>query len=135
MTSFSMSKVRLDGTEQGHTPEAQPAHVVEERPGPSHPGSVVLDIGPGVGAAVILAPEEMNDLEIEYRVAGEEWNENHMSVRERQGVGVPRYAAIFAPLSHGVYEFRVRGSAATEPQLTVAVVEASVTSAAWPDLG
>jgi len=135
MTSPAMSEVRPDGTEQCHTPEAGHTHVSAERPGPSLPGSVVLDIGAGVGAAVILAPVEMNDLEIEYRAAGDPWNEKHMSVRERQGVGVPSHAAIFAPLPQGVYEFRVRGSADPDPQLVVAVAEASVTSAAWPDLG
>jgi len=135
MTSPAMSEFRPDATEQGDTPEGRHTHVTEERPGPSLPGSVVLDIGPGVGAAVIQAPVEMNDLEIEYRAAGDPWNEKHMSVRERQGAGAPRYAAIFAPLPQGVYEFRVRGSAGTEPQLVVAVAEASVTSAAWPDLG
>ncbi len=40
-------------------------HSPERRPGPSDAGSVVLDIGPGMGAAVVLTPVDMNDLEIE----------------------------------------------------------------------
>ncbi len=110
-------------------------HAPEHRPGPSNAGSVVLDIGPGTGAAVVLTPVDMNDLEIEYRAAGDQWNEKHMAVRERRGAGELRYAAIFGPLSQGVYEFRVRGSGRSEPQLVVTVVEAAVTSASWPDLG
>jgi len=88
-----------------------------------------------MGAAVVLTPVDMNDLEIEYRAAGDQWNEKHMAVRERRGAGELRYAAIFGPLSQGVYEFRVRGSGRSEPQLVVTVVEAAVTSASWPDLG
>ncbi len=110
-------------------------HAPEHRPGPSDAGSVVLDIGPGMGAAVVLTPVDMNDLEIEYRAAGDPWNEKHMAVRERRGAGELRYAAIFGPLSRGVYEFRVRGSGRSEPQLVVTVKEAAVTSAPWPDLG
>ena len=87
-----------------------------------------------MGAAVILTPVEMSDLEIEYRAAGDQWNEKHMAVRERRGAGELRYAAIFGPLPQGMYEFRVRGSGRKEPQLVVTVREASVTSASWPDL-
>ena len=75
----------------------------------------------------------MNNLEIEYRAAGEQWNERHMAVRERRGGGEPRYAAIFGPLPHGTYEFRLRGGGRSEPELVVTVVEASVTNASWPD--
>jgi hypothetical protein len=132
MTSLTMSKCQHDVGGQtlghGHT------HVSEDRPGPSDAGSVVLDIGPGMGAAVILTSVDMNDLEIEYRAAGDQWNERHMAVRERRGGGELRYAAIFGPLPQDKYEFRVRGSGREEPQLVVTVREASVTSASWPDL-
>jgi hypothetical protein len=88
-----------------------------------------------MGAAVVLTPVDMNDLEIEYRAAGDQWNDKHMAVRERRGAGELRYAAIFGPLPQGAYEFRVRGSGRSEAQLVVSVVEAAVTSASWPDLG
>ena len=84
---------------------------------------------------MVLTPVDMNDLEIEYRAAGDHWNEKHMAVRERRGAGELQYAAIFGPLSQGVYEFRVRGSGCSEPQLVVTVVEGAVTTASWPDLG
>ena len=117
----------------GHSHTHAHTHAPEDRPGPSEPGSVVLDIGRGTGAAVILTSEEMNELEIEYRAAGATWNEEHMAVRERQGAGDLRYAAIFGPLSPGPYEFRIRGNGRPEPQLSVTVVEATVTSASWPE--
>ena len=58
-----------------------------------------------------------------------------MAVRERQGAAELRYAAIFGPLPPGPYEFRIRGSGRPEPQLSVTVVEGTVTSARWPEPG
>lgn len=106
-------------------------HPPEERPGPSDAGSVVLDIGPGAGAAIILTPTDMNGLEIEYRKSGDPWEEKHMAVRERRGPDSTQYAAIFGPLPNGVYEFRRRGHLG-DAALVVAVVEGSVKSASWP---
>jgi len=110
-------------------------HGPEQRPGPSGAGTVVLDIGPGVGAAIVLTPGHMDGMEIEYRAAGDPWGEKHMAVRERQGVGVSHYAAIFGPLPAGPYEFRVRGSEGAEPDLVMTVAPASVATASWPDPG
>jgi hypothetical protein len=93
---------------------------------------VVLDIGPGVGAAVVLTPANMEGLEIEYRAAGDDWREKHMAVRERHGAGTVQHAAIFGPLPQGHYEFRVRGSRSEAPDLVLYVTEASVTRHAWP---
>jgi hypothetical protein len=134
MTPLAMSKCQDDVFGRGHTHEHGHTHVPEARPGPSDAGSVVLDIGPGVGAVVILTSVDMNDLEIEYRAAGDQWSEKHMAVRERRGARELRYAAIFGPMPQGAYEFRVRGSGRREPQLVVTVEEASVMSASWPDL-
>jgi hypothetical protein len=106
-------------------------HAPEERPGPSDAGTVVLDIGPGAGAAVILTPTDMNGLEIEYRIAGDPWEEKHMAVRERRGLDSTQYAAIFGPLPSGDYEFRRRGHAC-EAELVLTVVEGSVRNASWP---
>ncbi len=139
MTPATMSTSEQAGAGHEHPQGRSHKHgheqVPERRPGPSEAGSVVLDIGRGKGAAVILTSVEMNELEIEYRAAGAWWNEEHMAVRERRGAGDLRYAAIFGPLSPGPYEFRVRGSERPEPQLSVNVVEATVTSASWPEPG
>jgi hypothetical protein len=105
---------------------------VELPAGPSQAGTVILDIGPGVGAVVVLTPAHMADLEIEYRAAGAAWQEKHMAVRERHGAGAVQHAAIFGPLPQGTYEFRVRGSRNEAPDLVLYVTEASVTRHAWP---
>ena len=134
MTAPTMAEHRHEVSEREHTHgHGAHTHLPEDRPGPSDAGTVVLDIGAGMGAAVILTPADMNEAEIEYRAAGDQWREKHMAVRERRGAGKLHYAAIFGPLPHGDYEFRVRGSAGREPELVVTVVEASVTSASWPD--
>jgi hypothetical protein len=92
----------------------------------------MLDIGAGVGAAVVRTQPKMLNLEIEYRAAGDEWKEKHMAVRERHGADTVQYAAIFGPLPEGDYEFRVRGSSSADPALVVAVSGASVATAWWP---
>jgi hypothetical protein len=132
-----MTSLATSGAEHGHPHEHGhlDSHGPEHPPGPSDAGSVVLDIGPGVGAAVILTPVAMNGLEIEYRAAGDPWNEKHMAVRERRGGGEIHYAAIFGPLPEGEYEFLVRGCRSREAELAVTVVQASVTNASWPDAG
>jgi hypothetical protein len=115
-----------DGQDHGH------AHTSEVAPGPSDAGSVVLDIGTGAGAVVILTPVDMNGLEIEYRAIGDPWEEKHMAVRERLGPSTIHYAAIFGPLAPGVYEFRLRGK--DQVQQLVTVAEGSVQSASWPTM-
>ena len=126
-------------TSQHHTHEGGPVHnhhhqfhPPEALPEPSDAGSVVLDIGPGAGAAVIITPANMNGREIEYRASGGAWEEKHMAVRERRSPGAVRHAAIFGPLPPGVYEFRERGSNIPAGRLVVVVHEGSVATEAWP---
>ena len=127
-----MTAVEHQGPAHGHV-HTHPHHEVGERlPEPSEAGSVVLDIGPGAGAAVILAPAEMNGLEIEYRARGDNWEEKHMAVRERRGPGSVRHAAIFGPLVSGWYEFRRRGAPDAGATLEVEVCDGSVTTEEWP---
>jgi hypothetical protein len=111
------------------------SHAFESPPGPSEAGSVVLDIGPGAGAAVILTPADMDGLEIEYRASGDAWEEKHMAVRERRGPGAVRHAAIFGPLPPGLYEFRQRGNEDQTATLAVTVRGGLVATEAWPTTG
>jgi hypothetical protein len=116
--------------ELGDSQDHVHAHSSEEPLGPSDAGSVVLDIGPGAGAVVILTPANLNGQEIEYRATGDAWTEKHKAVRERRGPGTIHYAAIFGPLPPGVYEFRLRGKG--QVQLVVTIAEGSVNNASWP---
>lgn len=120
-------------SQQQQRHEHSHSHGPEEPLGPSDPGTVVLDIGPGAGAAVILTPTDMNGLEIEYRISGDPWEERHMAVRERRGAGSSHYAAIFGPLPPGDYEFRRRGHQGAA-SLLVTIPDGSVASASWPPL-
>jgi hypothetical protein len=103
----------------------------EQPPGPSE-GAVVIDIGEGVGAAVIFANSDLDGAELEIRSASDEWRGVHTAVRERKlGVDV-RYAAVFGSLAEGQWELRVRGSTDEQPVLGVEVQGGSVIEAVWP---
>lgn len=117
-------------TQRPHAHAPAPEHVS----GPSEAGCVVLEIGPGAGAAIVLTPSELSGTEIEIRRAGRPWDGTHVAVRPRRGSGPNRFAAIFGSLPAGCYEFRPRGTS-TAPTLVTDVAEASVAVVLWPDGG
>jgi hypothetical protein len=127
-----MTTVTAHGTGQTRPRSRGTSHPHEATPGPSDAGCVVLDIGPGVGAAVVMTPDSLSGAEIEIRRAGEAWRGTHMAVRPRHGAGDTRYAAIFGSLPQGSYEFRVRGVFAATPALILQVQEGGVALAHWP---
>jgi hypothetical protein len=77
--------------------------------GTSEAGSVVLDIGGDLGAAVVHTPATLAGLEIEIRREGAKWDGTHVAVRARRTPGGEVYAALFPALEQGSYEARVRG--------------------------
>jgi hypothetical protein len=77
--------------------------------GTSEVGSVVLDIGGDLGAAIVRTPETLVGLEIEIRPEGAVWDGTHVAVRARSVPGGEVYAALFPGLQQGTYEVRVRG--------------------------
>jgi hypothetical protein len=93
---------------------------------------VVLDIGEGVGAAVIYTDSELEGQELEIRPASGEWRGVHTAVRERTFGGAMRCAAVFGSLREGSWELRVRGSSDATPVLGVYVPGGSVVEALWP---
>jgi hypothetical protein len=103
----------------------------EQPPGPSE-GAVVIDIGEGVGAAVIFTNSDLDGAELEIRPASEEWRGVHTAVRERRPGGVVRYAAVFGSLDEGNWELRVRGSTDEQPVLDISVLGGSVVEVRWP---
>jgi hypothetical protein len=108
-------------------------HVAVERPpGPSE-GAVVIDIGEGVGAAVIYTEPDLEGAEIEIRPASEQWRGVHTAVRERRFADVVQFAAVFGSLAEGNWELRVRGCTAERPALAVRVTGGSVVEALWPE--
>ncbi len=106
--------------------------VTEQAPGPSE-GAVVIDIGEGVGAAVIYTEADLDAAELEIRPASDEWRGAHTAVRERRFAGVVRYAAVFGSLAQGNWELRVRGSGVEHPVLAITVSGGAVVETRWPE--
>lgn len=104
---------------------------VEQQPGPCE-GAVFVEVGDGVGAAVIYTQPELVGEELEIRRTSEEWRGVHTAVRERRFGGVVQSAAVFGSLTEGNWELRVRGNADPQPALTVSVRGGSVVEASWP---
>jgi hypothetical protein len=80
---------------------------------PSRPGTVVLDIGPGLGALVVGCPVSMLGAEIEADPL--DWPVSrqrvHTAVRERFVPAGTVYAAVFPALRPGRYRLNLRGDA------------------------
>ena len=70
--------------------------------GTSDPGSVVLELGEGVGALILDAPPELHGHEIEISpLAG--GPRTHSLVRERRTATKTVYAAVYPALAEGDY--------------------------------
>lgn len=105
----------------------------ETLPEPSGPGSVVLDIGGDIGAAIIYTAPSLAGREIEIRPVGGEWDGTHVAVRERLLRSGSKWAALFPQLQHGSWEVRVR-FAPDSPVHPVSVEGAKVSSTTYPDV-
>lgn len=77
--------------------------------GPSERGSVLVDIGGDVGAAIVSTPASLLGSEIEIRRCGSAWDGTHVAVRARHVSGAVVHAALFSGLGHRLYEVRLRG--------------------------
>jgi hypothetical protein len=105
--------------------------MTEPPTGPSGPGTVVLNLGAGVGALVLYTPAELDGAEIEISPAGDPGaRRTHAQVRPRQLPGQTRYAAVYPDLAAGRYTiWRDQGS----PAAAVTVAGGQVTSCHWPE--
>jgi hypothetical protein len=75
----------------------------ETRLAPSGQGTVVLDIGEGIGALVVHTPSELCGIEIEIARRGEANAFVHTEVRERVLPEGSVYAGVFVALDEGDY--------------------------------
>ena len=97
--------------------------------GPTGPGTVVLDIGPGVGALILHTPRELNGQEIEISPAAIVCApRTHSQVRERPVDSGTGYAAIYPALAAGRYTIWRDHSS---PLGTVMVTEGKVARYDW----
>ncbi len=79
----------------------QPA---EQRHGPTAPGTVVLNLGPGIGALIIEVTAEHDGTEIEISRSDDAGSHRtHSQVRERSAPGGSRFAAVYPDLPAGDY--------------------------------
>jgi len=102
----------------------------EPVPGPSGPGSVVLDLGPGVGALVLHTPPELDGREIEVSPAdGTAAGRTHARVRPRDAGRHTQYAAVYPQLAAGRYTVWQDD---VTPAATVTIHGGQVTTAWWP---
>ena len=104
--------------------------------GPSGPGSVVLDIGPGTGALVLFTPATILGAEIDISPEGPAVPRTHSQVRQRVSGVQPddsetgvSYAAVYPRLAVGRYT--VWRNADT-PAGTITIADAQVTTWHWP---
>lgn len=104
----------------------------EHLPGPSGPGSVVLELGPGVGALVLHTPRELDGREIEVSpLGGAAVGRTHSLVRPRTTGGGTQYAAVYPELAAGTYT--VWDDDAVTAVVTVTIHGGQVTAVRWPD--
>jgi hypothetical protein len=75
----------------------------EETRGPSGPGTVVLELGAGVGALVLYTPAELDGREIEISRDEPGASRTHSQVRPRHMATGTRYAAVYPDLAAGPY--------------------------------
>jgi hypothetical protein len=104
--------------------------VAEPVPGASGPGSVVLELGPGIGALVLRAPPELDGREIEVSPVGNAPGpRTHSRVRPRTTGGHTRYAAVYPQLPAGDYTI---WNDDDTPSATVTIHGGQVTTTRWP---
>src|SRR5215472_4681773 len=101
---------------------------------PSTSGSVVLELGPGIGALVLHTPPELDGAEIEISLVadlpGEPARRTHSRVRRRLTPGGVTFAAVYPDLAAGDY---LIWRDASTPVVTVTVDGGQVTTARWPE--
>ena len=104
--------------------------MTETIPGPSGPGSVVLDLGEDVGALILDAPTELTGREIEISPSGG-GHHTHSLVRERNTGQGTMYAAVYPGLAAAEYTVWLN---ADTPAGKVTVRGGQATRFRWPEL-
>ena len=99
-------------------------------PGPSGPGTVVLELGEGIGALVLDAPAERRGHEIEISPSGG-GHRTHSLVRERRTGQGTTYAAVYPGLAAAEYTVWLN---ADTPAGKVTVRGGQATRFRWPEL-
>ena len=105
--------------------------MTEAAPGPSGPGTVVMELGADVGALILFTPAGLDgeEIEISRDDAGlSASGRTHSRVRPRHLPGQTTYAAVYPGLPAGHYTVW----RAHTPVAAVTVTGAQVSSCHWP---
>ena len=104
--------------------------MTESAAGPSGPGTVVLELGAGVGALVLYAPAGLDGREIDVSRGGALLaRRTHSRVRPRHMATGTRYAAVYPELPAGMYTI---WASASRPVGRVVIAGGQVTNWSWP---
>jgi 5-enolpyruvylshikimate-3-phosphate synthase len=98
---------------------------------PSGEGTVVLDIGGEMGAAVIYTDSALSGSEIEIRPQGRPWEGVHTGVRQRDMPDEVCFAAVFGSIAAGSYQLRIKGTD-SEPIMAIEIAGGGIAEANWP---
>ena len=106
--------------------------MTETVPGPSGAGSVVLEVGAGIGALVLQTPAGLAGQEIEISPAsgGPAAHRTHSVVRERNTSAGTSYAAVYPGVAAGDYTLWRDDST---PGAVITINGGQVTWYRWPD--
>ena len=103
--------------------------MTESAAGPSGPGTVVLELGAGVGALVLYTQAELDGREIEISRDEQGARRTHSQVRPRHMANGTRYAAVYPDLAAGPYTVWADEQSAAGQ---VVIAEGRVTNWSWP---
>jgi hypothetical protein len=99
--------------------------------GPTGPGSVVLELGAGIGALILYTPPGLDGAEIEVsRQDDPAAPRTHSQVRKRPMTTTTAYAALYPSLPAGRYTI---WRDQHRPAATATITSGQVTSCHWPD--
>lgn len=104
--------------------------MTETSPGPSGPGTVLLDIGGDVGALIIIAPAHLAGVEIHVSPVTDPARRTHADVRERRLGRASCHAAVYPALVAGEYTIWRDADRAAG---TVCIEGGEVASYRWAD--
>jgi len=103
--------------------------MTETAAGPSGPGTVVLELGAGVGALVLYTPAELDGREIEISRDDQGARRTHSQVRPRHMTAGTRYAAVYPDLAAGPYTIWADEQ---DPAGRVVITGGGITNWSWP---
>ena len=103
--------------------------MTEVAAGPSGPGTVILELGAGVGALVLYTPAELDGREIEISRDKQGARRTHSQVRPRHMTTGTRYAAVYPDLAAGPYTIWADEQ---HPASRVEISGGRVTNWSWP---